>query len=111
MSNEIIFEVTEDPVDGGYVASALGVGITTEADTLEELRLMVRDAVDCHFVQDLKASGLKLKVERISEDAGFPGFQPSGAGSIMLVTGTSSVFTLAGITRISEFPRLKQLIN
>jgi hypothetical protein len=46
---EIIFEVTEDPVDGGFVASALGHGITTEADTLTDLRQMVRDAVQCHF--------------------------------------------------------------
>jgi predicted RNase H-like HicB family nuclease len=49
LSNEIVFEVTEDPVDGGFVASALGVGINTEADTLEELRTMVKDAVQCHF--------------------------------------------------------------
>jgi hypothetical protein len=33
---EIIFEVTEDPIDGGFVASALGHGITTEADTLTD---------------------------------------------------------------------------
>ena len=46
---EIIFEVHEDEVDGGYTASALGVGIHTEGDTLEKLREMVRDAVQCHF--------------------------------------------------------------
>ena len=46
---EIIFEVCEDEVDGGYTASALGVGIHTQGDTLEELRAMVRDAVQCHF--------------------------------------------------------------
>jgi len=46
---EIIFEVTEDPIDGGFVASALGHGITTEADTLTDLRQMVKDAVQCHF--------------------------------------------------------------
>ena len=46
---EIIFEVTEDPIDGGFVASALGYGITTEADTLTDLRQMVKDAVQCHF--------------------------------------------------------------
>jgi len=46
---EIIFEVTEDPIDGGFVASALGQGITTEADTLTDLRQMVKDAVQCHF--------------------------------------------------------------
>jgi len=28
---------------------ALGVSIFTEADTLEELREMIRDAVSCHF--------------------------------------------------------------
>jgi hypothetical protein len=36
-------------VDGGFVAAALGHGITTEADTLTDLREMVKDAVQCHF--------------------------------------------------------------
>jgi len=47
--SEIIFEVQEDSVDGGYVATALGHAIATQGDTLEELREMVRDAVQCHF--------------------------------------------------------------
>jgi len=47
MSSEIIFEVTEAD-EGGYVASALGFGITTQGETLEELRAMVREAVDCY---------------------------------------------------------------
>lgn len=47
--SEIIFEVREDETDGGYVASALGYGIHTQAETLEELRAMVREAVDCFF--------------------------------------------------------------
>jgi predicted RNase H-like HicB family nuclease len=46
---EIIFEVSEDPVDGGYVAAAIGHGITTEADTIDDLRTMVKEAVQCHF--------------------------------------------------------------
>lgn len=46
---EIIFEVNEDEVDGGYAASALGYGIHTEGDSLEELRCNVREAVDCYF--------------------------------------------------------------
>ena len=46
--SEIIFEVREDEADGGYTASALGVGIHTQADTLEELRAMVKDAVKCY---------------------------------------------------------------
>lgn len=40
---EVIFEVREDEVDGGFVAVALGHSIATEGDTLEELREMVRD--------------------------------------------------------------------
>lgn len=46
---EILFEVQEDEVDGGYTANALGYGIHTQAETLEELRAMVREAVECYF--------------------------------------------------------------
>lgn len=46
---EIIFEVREDEVDGGYTASALGYGIHTQGETLEELRAMIKDAVSCYF--------------------------------------------------------------
>ncbi|MCH8192221.1 MAG: 2-oxoisovalerate dehydrogenase [Chloroflexi bacterium] len=45
---EIIF-VIEDSVEGGYEARALGYGIYTQADSLDELKTMVRDAVRCHF--------------------------------------------------------------
>ena len=45
---EIVFVVEEAP-EGGYTAQALGASIVTEADTLPELRLMVQDAVRCHF--------------------------------------------------------------
>ena len=46
---EIIFEVQEDDVDGGWTAHALGFGIHTEADDLEALRKNVREAVECYF--------------------------------------------------------------
>ena len=45
---ELIFLVEEAP-EGGYTARALGVSIFTEADDLDSLREMVRDAVRCHF--------------------------------------------------------------
>jgi hypothetical protein len=45
---EIIFEVEESP-EGGFEARALGHAIFTEAETLDQLREMVRDAVRCHF--------------------------------------------------------------
>jgi hypothetical protein len=46
--SEIIFAVNEDP-EGGFEAHALGHPIFTQADSLSELREMVRDAVRCHF--------------------------------------------------------------
>ena len=56
--SEIIFEVREDEVDGGYSATALGYGIHTQGDTLEELRAMVKDAVDCYFDETMEAPKL-----------------------------------------------------
>jgi hypothetical protein len=46
--NELIFLV-EDAPEGGFTARALGHSIFTEADSLEDLRRNVRDAVQCHF--------------------------------------------------------------
>jgi hypothetical protein len=46
--NEIIFLI-EEAAEGGYTARALGESIFTEADTLEQLRGQIRDAVHCHF--------------------------------------------------------------
>ncbi|HEV2170354.1 MAG TPA: hypothetical protein VGR40_05370 [Candidatus Binatus sp.] len=45
---EIIFSIQESP-EGGFEARALGHSIFTQADTREELRAMVQDAVRCHF--------------------------------------------------------------
>jgi hypothetical protein len=47
--SEIVFQITEDDTDGGLIARALGHSIVTEADTWEELRANVREAVLCHF--------------------------------------------------------------
>ena len=46
--DELIFLVQEAP-EGGLTARALGESIFTEADDLDGLREMVRDAVRCHF--------------------------------------------------------------
>jgi predicted RNase H-like HicB family nuclease len=53
--SEIIFEVREDEVDGGFTASALGYGIHTQGDAVEELRAMVKDAVRCYFDESIEA--------------------------------------------------------
>lgn len=49
--SQLVFLVDEHP-DGHYTARALGVAIFTAADSLEELRENVRDAVRCHFADD-----------------------------------------------------------
>jgi len=51
--NEIIFLV-EESTEGGYTARALSFSIFTEADTMEELRNAVKDAVKCHFDDDVQ---------------------------------------------------------
>jgi hypothetical protein len=44
MSSEIIFEISES-AEGGYEAKALGYSIYTQADTPEELKQMLKDAL------------------------------------------------------------------
>lgn len=48
MEKEIIFLVEEAP-EGGYTARALGHSVFTEAESLEDIKNAVRDAVRCHF--------------------------------------------------------------
>ncbi len=57
MKTEIIFLVNEAD-EGGYTAAALDYGITTQAETVDELREMVRDAVDCFFDEEAEAPAL-----------------------------------------------------
>jgi hypothetical protein len=57
--NEIIFLV-ENAVDGGYTARALGESIFTEADDLNDLRLNLRDAVNCHFEPSEKPKLIRM---------------------------------------------------
>ena len=45
---EIIFLVEDDP-EGGYVARAIGESIFTQADSINQLREHVKDAVHCHY--------------------------------------------------------------
>jgi hypothetical protein len=51
VASEIIFLVSDSP-EGGFEARALGHSIYTEADSAEELRAMVRDAVARHFEEE-----------------------------------------------------------
>jgi hypothetical protein len=57
--SEIIFSV-EESTDGGYEARALGHSIFTQAETIDELKTMVRDAVRCHFDEGARPSVIRL---------------------------------------------------
>lgn len=57
--SEIIFSVQESP-EGGYDARALGFSIFAQANSLEELKTMIRDAVACHFEDGQKPSVIRL---------------------------------------------------
>lgn len=58
-TSEIIFIVEESP-EGGYEARSLNHSIFTEADTFEELKEMVHDAVACHFTDEDRPSVIRL---------------------------------------------------
>lgn len=60
---ELVFEVMQE-TDGGYVAEALGENIITEADTWEELRENVKEAVTAYYFDREAPSSLRLHLVR-----------------------------------------------
>ncbi len=61
--NEIVFEVSQD-ADGGYTAEALGESIFTQADTGEELRANVREAVQAFYFDSAPPASIRLRLVR-----------------------------------------------
>lgn len=57
--SEIVFLVEDSP-DGGFVARALGYSIFTDAETYEQLRKNVRDALRCHFESEQMPAVIRL---------------------------------------------------
>ncbi len=49
--NEVFFLV-EEAQEGGYTARVIGESIFTEAETMDELKTNIREAVHCHFDDD-----------------------------------------------------------
>ena len=64
--SEIVFQITEDDTDGGFIARALGHSIITEADTWEELCANVREAVLCHF--DKGQAPAVIRLHRVPDE-------------------------------------------
>jgi predicted RNase H-like HicB family nuclease len=65
--NELVFTVTQE-ADGGFVAEALGESIITQADSWEELRSNVREAVTA-FYFDRPACGFILSATKCWREA------------------------------------------
>ena len=61
MTTEIIF-IVEESTEGGFEARALSHSIYTEADTLEDIRSMVKDAVQCHFDEKDRPKLIRLHI-------------------------------------------------
>ncbi|MBI2873152.1 MAG: 2-oxoisovalerate dehydrogenase [Chloroflexi bacterium] len=59
--SEIIFTVQESP-EGGYEARALGYSIYTQAESFEELKGMVQEAVRCHFDEEARPRVIRLHI-------------------------------------------------
>ena len=59
--SEIIFLVEPDP-EGGYMALALGYSVFAQADTWDELKSAVQDAVRSHFEEDERPAMVRLHV-------------------------------------------------
>lgn len=82
---EIYFEAHEDKVDGGYTASAIGYGIHTQAETLEELRANILDAVDCYF-GDASETPTVIHLRLINEEVPFHKNNPEDRESLYFIS-------------------------
>ena len=60
---QIVFEVTESP-EGGYEGAALTHRIYTQGDDWNDLKLMVQDAVRCHFPDEERPAMIRLMLVR-----------------------------------------------
>jgi len=60
---ELVFEVVQE-AHGGYTAEALGESIFTEADSWEELRANVREAVQAFYFDAEPPASIRLRLVR-----------------------------------------------
>ena len=44
-----IFFIVEEDQESGYTARAVGLSIFTEAETVQELKLNIKEVLECHF--------------------------------------------------------------
>ncbi len=64
---EVIFLI-EEALEGGYTARALGESIFTEAETLEELKVNIKEAIDCYFDDDNDKKPKLIRLHFVKEE-------------------------------------------
>lgn len=61
---ELVFEITQE-TDGSFCAECLSEDIFTQAESWDELRKMVKEAVECHyFDREDKPVNIRLHLVR-----------------------------------------------
>ncbi len=60
---ELVFEVAQE-ADGGYTAEAIGESIFTEADSWDELRAKVKEAVRAFYFDSAPPASIRLRLVR-----------------------------------------------
>jgi hypothetical protein len=61
--NEIIFEISED-AEGGFTAESIGESIFTQADSWDELRKNVKEAVQAFYFDSTPPRSIRLHLVR-----------------------------------------------
>lgn len=61
--NEIIFEITED-ASGGFSAEAIGESIFTQAESWDELKANVKEAVQAFYFDSTPPRSIRLHLVR-----------------------------------------------
>jgi predicted RNase H-like HicB family nuclease len=61
--SEIVFEISQDS-DGGFTAEALGESIFTQANSWDELRANVREAVQAFYFDSAPPASIRLRLVR-----------------------------------------------
>ena len=57
--NEIIFLI-EEASEGGYTAKAIGESIFTEADSIKQIKVNIKESVECHFEEAEKPTFIRI---------------------------------------------------
>ena len=64
---ELVFSVTQE-ADGGFVAECLSESIFTQADSWEDLKRMVADAVQGHFFDQPEKAKSQIRLHLVRDE-------------------------------------------